>query len=234
MSQVSLFVREHRTRKYAKANPKILYPLGTIFVLRYRESNGKRVWKTLPPSLSYKEALVKAHLLQIAVIAGHDNEGVPLPAPTPVKPKVVQSEVPMLDAAIDFYLENTATRSDKTVSGYSRTLRQFYKSTGNRSLADLTEKDLLDFVRDMQKEELEDRTIYNRLGEIKTFLRTVKKVCPLGLAIHNKEVKLKSNSPRKRYAPTGPTSYELSSQPLRRMSGSCTNSFYAPALVSRK
>lgn len=191
MSQVSLFVREHRTRKYAKANPKTIYPLGTIFVLRYRESNGKRVWKTLPPSLSYKEALVKAHLLQIALIAGHDNEGIPLPAPTPVKPKVVQPEIPMLDAAIDRYLSNKADSAEKTVSGYTHTLRQFYWSCSNRSLADLTEQDLFDFVKAMRKKDVGDRTIYNRLSEVKTFLRSVKKVCPLGMAVHNKEVNIK-------------------------------------------
>ena len=188
---VSLYLREHSTRKYVRADPKIQYPLGTIFVLRYTHPNGKRAWKTLPASLSYKEALLKAHLLQIALIAGYDNEGVPLPALTPVKPRVVQPDVPMLDAAIDRYLANTATRSDKTVSGYTHTLRQFYRSSGNASLADLTDQHLLDFASDMRKQGLGDRTIYNRLGELKTFLRTVKKVCPLGLAIHNKEVNIK-------------------------------------------
>lgn len=188
---VSLYLREHGTRKYVPADPKTQYPLGTIFVLRYAHPNGKRAWKTLPPSLSYKEALVKTHLLQIALIAGHDSEGVPLPAPTPVKPKVARPEIPMLDAAIDRYLANTATRSDKTVSGYGHTLRQFYRSSGNASLADLTDQHLLDFVSDMRKERLGDRTVYNRLSEVKTFLRTVKEICPLGLAIHNKEVNLK-------------------------------------------
>ena len=84
---VSLYLREHGTRKYVPADPKTQYPLGTIFVLRYAHPNGKQGGKR-----------------------------------------------------------------GKDVSGYGYTLRQFYKSTGNLSLADLAEQDLFDFVRDMQKE----------------------------------------------------------------------------------
>lgn len=43
---VSLYLREHGTRKYVPTDPKTQYSLGTIFVLRYAHANGKRAWKT--------------------------------------------------------------------------------------------------------------------------------------------------------------------------------------------
>jgi hypothetical protein len=39
MQKVSLYIRNHSTRRYEKVKPKTPYPMGTIFVLRY---GGKR------------------------------------------------------------------------------------------------------------------------------------------------------------------------------------------------
>lgn len=44
--KVSLYVRERSTRQLIPANPKTQYPLGTIFLIRYRR-DGKRAWETL-------------------------------------------------------------------------------------------------------------------------------------------------------------------------------------------
>jgi hypothetical protein len=35
MQRVSLYIRNHSTRRYEKAKPKTSYPMGTIYVLRY-------------------------------------------------------------------------------------------------------------------------------------------------------------------------------------------------------
>ena len=42
MQKVSLYIRNHSTRRYEKVKPKTTYPMGTNFVLRY---GGK--WETL-------------------------------------------------------------------------------------------------------------------------------------------------------------------------------------------
>ena len=76
-----------------------------------------------------------------------------------------------LDAAIDRYLENVATKSSKTSSGYRYTLQQFYASTGNLVLSTVTMQQLYDFVAYLRHEGLGDRTIHNRVGEVVTFLR---------------------------------------------------------------
>jgi len=77
----------------------------------------------------------------------------------------------VLDVAIDRYLENVATKSLKTSTGYRHTLQQFYASTGNLVLSTVTTQQLYDFVAYMRREGLGDRTIHNRVGEVVTFLR---------------------------------------------------------------
>ena len=75
----------------------------------------------------------------------------------------------MLDAAIDRYLENVALKSSKTSNGY--TLQQFYRALGNKPLTEVAKQDLYDFVAYLRREELSDRTVHNRVGEVVTFLR---------------------------------------------------------------
>ncbi len=74
-------------------------------------------------------------------------------------------------AAVDKYLENVATKSSKTSRGYRYTLQQFYASTGNLVLSQVTTQQLYDFVACLRGEGLGDRTIHNRVGEVVTFLR---------------------------------------------------------------
>lgn len=65
---------------------------------------------------------------------------------TPKPKPVVAAGGLLLDAAIDRYLENVATKSAKTSSGYGYTLRQFYASTGNLLLSQIATQQLYDFV----------------------------------------------------------------------------------------
>jgi integrase len=75
-----------------------------------------------------------------------------------------------LDEAIDRYLQNSATKSGKTASGYSYTMRQFSRVC-DKPVTLITQQDLINFVGAMRAEELSDRTISNRVGEVVTFLR---------------------------------------------------------------
>jgi integrase len=77
----------------------------------------------------------------------------------------------MLDAAIDKYIENVQTKSSKTSGGYRYTLQQFYASTGNLVLSQVTTQQLYDFVGCLRRQGLGDRTVHNRVGEVVTFLR---------------------------------------------------------------
>lgn len=77
----------------------------------------------------------------------------------------------MLDASIDKYLANISVRSGKTQTGYGYTMRQFYSSRGNKALRSITRQELIDFEGFLQRQDLSDRTIHNRIGEFVTFLR---------------------------------------------------------------
>jgi len=56
----------------------------------------------------------------------------------------------MLDAAIDRYLKNAATKSSKTSSGYRYTLQLFYASSGNLVLSQVSTQQLDDFVANLR------------------------------------------------------------------------------------
>jgi integrase len=96
---------------------------------------------------------------------------VPTPAQTPKPKPVVAANGLLLDAAIDRYLGNVATKSAKTSNGYGYTMRQFYASSGNLLLSQITTQQLYDFVGYLRREGVGDRTIHNRVGEVVTFLR---------------------------------------------------------------
>ena len=46
MPKVTIYIRNHQTREYELADPKTIYPDGTIWVLRYKQG-GRRKWETL-------------------------------------------------------------------------------------------------------------------------------------------------------------------------------------------
>ena len=56
---------------------------------------------------------------------------------------------------------------------------------------ELDKNDLLLFIASMKEESLSDRTCHNRIESVTSFLLAHKKICPLGMAIHNKEVRVK-------------------------------------------
>ena len=151
--KVAVYIRKSGTRQYGKANPKTAYSTGTAFCLRYTHQ-GKRKYETLSVG-NYKEAsqaaTKKSIELQLEAInppavkvASPSRASRPTPVPQP-KPQTQSGEL-MLDAAMDRYLENVATRSSKTSSGYRYTLQQFHAATGNLVLSKVTTQQLYDFV----------------------------------------------------------------------------------------
>ncbi|MGH7867809.1 MAG: tyrosine-type recombinase/integrase [Candidatus Dormibacteraceae bacterium] len=94
-----------------------------------------------------------------------------LPAPRPRPAPQASVEGLKLDFAIDKYVQNVQTKSSKTSTGYRYTLQQFYASTGNLVLSQVTTQHLYDFVGNLRREGLGDRTVHNRVGEVVTFLR---------------------------------------------------------------
>jgi integrase/recombinase XerD len=177
---VAIYTRESGTRKYNPASPRAAYSPNTTFCLRYTEQ-GKRKWEQLDVK-SYKEAQA-ASLKKLTELITESCKQKPdvgtkisrtldvhAPRPKPTKPVQPSGEL-MLDAAIDKYVENVQTKSSKTSSGYRYTLQQFYASTGNSPLSQVTTQQLYDFVGYLRRTGLGDRTIHNRVGEVVTFLR---------------------------------------------------------------
>jgi integrase/recombinase XerD len=177
---VAIYTRESGTRKYKPASPRAAYSPDTTFCLRYTQ-DGKRRWQQLDVK-SYKEAQA-ASLKKLTELITESckqkpdvgtvisrNLNLPAPHPRPLKPIQSTGEL-MLDAAIDKYIENVQTKSSKTSGGYRYTLQQFYASSGNLVLANVTTQHLYDFVGYLRQEGLGDRTIHNRVGEVVTFLR---------------------------------------------------------------
>src|SRR5580692_45467 len=175
---VAIYTRESGTRKYKPASPRAAYSPNTTFCLRYTQ-DGKRKWDQLDVK-TYKQAQAASLKKLTELITESCNQkpdvgtvisrNLDLPAPRPAKPVQPTGQL-MLDAAIDKYIQNVQTKSAKTSGGYRYTLQQFYASSGNLVLANVTTQKLYDFVGYLRREGLGDRTIHNRVGEVVTFLR---------------------------------------------------------------
>jgi hypothetical protein len=117
MQKVSLYIRNHSTRRYEKVEPKAIYPTGTIYVLRYA---GK--WETLPTGTVFAAATAAKMQKEIALFTGREVK----PAP---KPKSGNST---LDELIDVYL-TTGRPAEKnwrkhTLQCYRLALKLFRQS----------------------------------------------------------------------------------------------------------
>lgn len=179
MQKVSLYTRHNGSRKYEKVSAKAsfgkgVFLPGTIFVLRYVR-DGKRVFETLKECPDLKTAHERRLTREIELLRGTVAVPAPRPAPTPKPVAQAPTEASpgtlMLDSAIDRYLENVALKSSKTSNGYGYTLQQFYRAVGNKPLTEVAKQDLYDFIAYLRREELSDRTVHNRVGEVVTFLR---------------------------------------------------------------
>jgi integrase len=154
--KVSLYVREHSSRKYRKASKN--EPMGTTYVLRYGST-----WETITATTAI-EARIAMYNKQIEIAQGSK--------PQP-KVKVAKSTVLMLDAAIDGYLsEIKAGRKKKTHQAYRVALKYFYESTGNKPMKDIVRGDLIKFSAFLRDDkEQAPRSCWNKFSNLMSFLK---------------------------------------------------------------
>jgi integrase/recombinase XerD len=153
--RVSLYVREHSTRKYRKAKGPT-EPAGTVYVLRYGST-----WETLDAE-NWNDARVAQLRKSAALLEGW-------------RPKVEKKKSAglMLDAAMDAYLsEVKAGRKKKTHQAYSVALRYFYECIGNKPIKEISRGDLIRFVAWLRDEKGQSaRSAYNKFENLMTFLK---------------------------------------------------------------
>jgi Phage integrase, N-terminal SAM-like domain len=149
--KVSVYVRENGTRKYRPASHRTIYPMGTIFCLRYKRADGRRCFETTTAT-NYGAALGEANMRQTQIFNATQN-GIPMPepvrpapAPKPVARVIPKGCVP-LDVAIDEYLKNAKTKSGHTAVAYNYNLSQFFKHCKKATVQEVNQQDLIDFVQ---------------------------------------------------------------------------------------
>jgi integrase/recombinase XerD len=159
ISKVSLYVRDHSSHKYRKANKKFYEP-GTVFVLRYGST-----WETVG-EVSLVEA-ERARLHRSVELLGGWRA---LPKVKVAKPQPPQL---LLDAAMDAYLsEIKSSRKKKTHQAYSVALRYFYESTGNKPIQEIARTDLVKFSLFLREEkEQSPRSCWNKFATVISFLK---------------------------------------------------------------
>src|SRR5690349_19605419 len=127
VSKVSVYVREHITRKHKKAKPKFGhdakvgfgFPLDTIFVLRYVRE-GKRVFETLTTN-NYDQAKIEAKRRELELMTGEK------PAPKEAVPTGhrISGVIDAFIAHISKPDKNGDTRPSKSIKSTRRELMQF-------------------------------------------------------------------------------------------------------------
>ena len=136
--EVSLYIRNHSTRRYELTKLSTIYPMGTIFVLRYGTT-----WETLPQGTTFIQARVECLHKQADLITGV----VAKPAPK-TRPK---SSVKTLDELMDIYLTTGKAAEENwrksTFKAYTQALRLFRQSSKKVHLEEITADDLRQAVR---------------------------------------------------------------------------------------
>jgi hypothetical protein len=137
--KVSLYVREHGTRRCELATHKKIYPMGTIFVLRFGAK-----WETLKGDHTYQTAKTEAMRKEIDLFTGAAAKLAPKPIP---KPKPINPAT--LDNFIDKYLTSGKAAeegwSKHTLGCYTLSLRLFRESCTKLFLHEIDGDDLKKF-----------------------------------------------------------------------------------------
>lgn len=157
MQKVTVYTREHGTRKLTRASNRKEYHKDTIFVLRYA---GR--WETLDVA-DYHTAWLKSKEREIELSQGK------IPA-RPVKPSR-KGDTLTLAQEVDVYLSNVLKLAPKTHKAYSRSLTLFQQSCTKQWISEITKQDLQAFDSFLLSRGDEDRTRSNRVQHIVTFLK---------------------------------------------------------------
>jgi integrase len=167
--KVSFYIRNHSTRRYELTKLNTIYPMGTIFVLRY----GTR-WETLPHGTTFIEARVECLHKQADLITGA------VAKPTPkTRPK---SSVKTLDELMDIYLTTGKAAEENwrksTFKAYTQALRLFSQSSKKVHLEEITADDLRQFKVFLRAQKtsvgkkIDPRTVYNHFKNTVAYLNT--------------------------------------------------------------
>lgn len=180
--KVSLYVRERGTRKLVPANPRTKYPLGTIFVIRYRK-NGPRVWETLSNCPTHHDARIAAMRKETALMSGDAEELEQWEKQfrcesKPAKPPAAKEEPEKatscpLTGAIEGYLAelHENRRPKKTIKSKTTELKYFAQFVKDKPLAEIKRADLIAFRNHLLDGGYEQDTVLNKLMAVSTFLK---------------------------------------------------------------
>lgn len=154
---------------YALAAGQAEYYAEATYYLRYLEA-GKRVWRNVGPGPD--AALVALR------IAEHDQQALTLgrsvpPSGTPGSAER-QSDKPLSleDARKAYLAEVKRSRSKKTIAACEHMLKLFCEQYSGKLISQLTRQDLLDHMAFLRERGSGDRTVYNHISRIGTFLKT--------------------------------------------------------------
>jgi integrase len=145
------------------------HPEATYY-LRYLEA-GKRVWQNVgPDSDAALVALRNAEHDQQALTLGRSLP----PSAAPVSAENQQPDAPLtLESARDAYLaEVKRSRSAKTIAACEHMLKLFCEQYPGKLISQITRQNLLDHMALLRERGSGDRTIYNHVSRIGTFLKT--------------------------------------------------------------
>lgn len=136
-------------------------PVGSNYYLRWYEG-GKQAWRKVDGG--HNSALL-AQIRQENILAGIEQpeEQPKLPAgPT------------LAECIVSFCKERSTSQDAKAVNDWERELNLFASVCNKRYLADLTSLDVTAYWQRLKDDGYSDRTQYNRVGALKTFLKHFK------------------------------------------------------------
>ncbi len=142
------------------------HPEGSYYV-RYL-CRGKRVWKSVGPDAALAAVRNLQHDLEAFGLGRpgcHPNLKVEPPGPE------ASARLSLAEATQAYLAEVRQFRSPKTIAACENMLGRFLARYPNKSILDITRKDLLDHMVGLRQETLGDRTVFNHIARITTLLK---------------------------------------------------------------
>src|ERR1700746_2306257 len=183
MPKVTIYVRNHKTREDELAEPRTIYPQGTIWCLRYK-LDGKRKWETLASKTDVPGCGMTYHRARsIAKIREGELELGKPAATAPTLVKEPPSRVKVTDA-VDAYIAELYRENNlvpKTIKGKQFELRRWTQVCGKMYMDELTRADMLAFRDWLRREDYAEWTVSSNMMSVVTMLKhnPLKKVVDL-------------------------------------------------------